>query len=170
MTVTGMIEPGEYKIERVFDAPAALVWRTWTEPDLVAKWYGPGVETVIHEMDVKPGGVWKVEMRWGENAMFQRADYTDVDSGAKLVWLHASTDADWQITTNPMMPDWPRILLTTVTFVETAGKTHLCLTWVPHNATEAEIAFFKQAIDGANKGWAAGMDMLAELLKDLQVS
>ena len=86
----------------------------------------------------------------------------------RLVWLHASSDADWNIIPSPMMKDWPRVLLTTVTFEENGGQTKMRLTWVPHEASEAEIACFAAAIGGADKGWAAGMVLLAELLAELQ--
>ena len=69
---------------------------------------------------------------------------------------------------NPMMPDWPRVLLTTVTFGEVGGKTKLRLTWEPHEATEAEVACFAAALAGMDKGWAAGMEILAEILAELQ--
>lgn len=77
-------------------------------------------------------------------------------------------DADWNITANPMMPNWPRILLTTVTFKEENGKTELRLTWVPHQASDAEISCFSDAIAGMDKGWASGSELLAELLAELQ--
>lgn len=157
-----------YVLERVFDAPRALVWRTWTEPDLLARWYGPNVETVVHRLDVEPGGLWLNEMKWGDNSNFQRVEYTEVTPPERLVWLHANSDADWNIISNPMMADWPRILLTTVTFEEENGQTRMRLTWVPHEASEAEIACFSAAIEGLDKGWGAGMELLAELLAELQ--
>ena len=46
-----MAELPEYVIDRIFDAPVALVWRAWTDPELLARWYGPGVETIIHKYD-----------------------------------------------------------------------------------------------------------------------
>jgi hypothetical protein len=42
------------------------------------------------------------------------------------------------------------------------------LVWQPHQATEAEIAFFAGAIAGMGKGWAAGMDALEKILAELQ--
>ena len=66
------------------------------------------------------------------------------------------------------MPDWPRVLLTTVTFEEDGVQTKLRLTWVPHDSSEAEIACFAAAMDGMDKGWGAGMELLAELLAELQ--
>jgi uncharacterized protein YndB with AHSA1/START domain len=163
-----MTETPIYVLEREFDAPAALVWRAWTEPELLARWYGPGVETIIHQLDVAPGGLWLGEMRWNGNANYQRVEYTEVVAPERLVWLHSMADADWNVIANPMMPDWPRALLTTVTFDEVGGKTKLRLTWEPHEATEAEIACFAAALAGMHKGWAAGMEILAEILAELQ--
>ncbi|MEM7778468.1 MAG: SRPBCC domain-containing protein [Pseudomonadota bacterium] len=157
-----------YELEREFDAPRSLVWRTWTEPELLARWYGPNVETIVHRLDVKPGGLWLGEMRWGGNAHYQRVEYTAVVPPERLEWLHSVSDADWNITANPMMPDWPRVLLTTVTFADHGAQTKMRLTWVPHQASDAEIACFAAAVAGMDKGWAAGMVLLAELLAELQ--
>ncbi len=163
-----MSELPTYVLEREFDAPAELVWKTWTEAELLARWYGPRVETIVHRLDVKPGGLWLNEMKWDGNSNFQRVEYTEVSPPERLVWLHSMSDADWNVVANPMMPDWPLVLLTTVTFKETDGKTKMHLTWVPHEASEAEITCFAVAIGGMDKGWGAGMDLLEELLAELQ--
>lgn len=157
-----------YVLERVFDAPRELVWRTWTEPELISRWYGPRVETVVHRLDLTPGGLWLNEMRWDGNSHYQRVEYTEVEAPERLVWLHSVCDADWNVISNPMMAGWPRVLLTTVTFEVDGKRTKMRLTWVPHEASEAEISCFAAAIDGLDKGWAAGMELLAELLADMQ--
>ena len=157
-----------YVLEREFDAPRALVWRAWTDPSLLTRWYGPKVETIVHRHDLKAGGLWLGEMRWGGKSNYQRVEFTEVTPPERLVWLHSVSDADWTVIANPMMPDWPRVLLTTVTFEEAAGRTKLRLTWVPHDASQAEITCFAGALDGMDKGWAAGMDLLAELLAEMQ--
>ena len=158
-----------YVLERVFDAPRELVWKTWTDSELLPRWYGPRVETIIHRLEVKPGGLWLLEMQMGGNSNYQRVEYTEVTPPERLVWLHSNSDADWNIISSPMMADWPRVLLTTVTFEEDGGQTKMRLTWVPHEASEAEIAGFAAAMDGMDKGWGAGMELLAELLAELQV-
>jgi len=157
-----------YVLERVFDAPRALVWKTWTDPDLVSRWYGPNVETVIHRLDAKPGGLWLVEMKWGDTSKFERIEYTEVDPPSRLVWLQSGADADFNVAPNPMMPDWPRVLHTVVTFEAQGDKTKLRLTWTPHEASDAELACFAGAIANLDKGWGAGMALLEELLADLQ--
>ena len=157
-----------YVLEREFDAPAELVWKTWTDAELLPRWYGPRVETIIHQLDVKPGGLWLNEMKWDGNSNYQRVEYTEVSPPNRLVWLHSMSDADWNVVANPVMPDWPLVLLTTVTFEETGGRTKMRLTWVPHEASEAELACFAAAIGGMDKGWGAGMELLTALLAELQ--
>jgi len=157
-----------YVLERVFDAPRDLVWKTWTDPVLLARWYGPNVETIIHRLDVEPGGLWLVEMKWGENSRFERIEYQEVESPERLVWLQSMADADFNPASNPMMPDWPRVLHTVVTFEEMGDKTKLRLVWTPYEATDAEIACFAGAIANLDKGWGASMAILEELLAELQ--
>lgn len=157
-----------FVLERTFDAPIELVWRTWTEPELLARWYGPGVETIVHQFDPKPGGLWLGEMKWGDNSNYQRVEFTEVEPPSKLVWLHSVSDKAWKIIANPRMPDWPMILLTTVLFEADGSQTKMRLTWAPHEATEAEINCFAAALPGLNKGWGAGMDLLAQLLEEMQ--
>ncbi len=163
-----MSELPTYVLEREFDAPADLVWKTWTDAELLPRWYGPRVETIIHQLDVKPGGLWLNEMKWDGNSNYQRVEYTEVSPPNRLVWLHSMSDAEWNVVANPMMPDWPLVLLTTVTFEETGGRTKMRLTWVPHEASEAELACFAAAIGGMDKGWGAGMELLTALLAELQ--
>ncbi len=163
-----MTELPTYVLAREFDAPRELVWRTWTEPELLKRWYGPNVETVVHCLDVRVGGLWLNEMKRGENSNHQRAEFVEVVAPERLVMLMSNTDGDWNIKANPMMPDWPRTLLTTVTFAAAGERTSLHLTWVPHQPTDNEIACFAGAIPGLDKGWAKGMALLGELLGELK--
>jgi len=52
--------PGErdVHVERIFDAPRELVYRTFTDPELIPQWWGMGAVRV-DEMDVRPGGKWR---------------------------------------------------------------------------------------------------------------
>src|SRR2546430_11151240 len=53
----------EILLTRVFDAPRELVFKVWTDPEHVGRWWGPrGFTNTIHEMDVRPGGVWRFTM------------------------------------------------------------------------------------------------------------
>ncbi|WDR05125.1 SRPBCC domain-containing protein [Devosia rhodophyticola] len=156
----------EYQLDRLFNAPRALVWRAWTEPELLARWYGPGVETIIHQFDLEPGGIWLNEMKWADKSMKSKALFMEVETEQKLVWHHSSTDADWNIAANPMMPDWPRTLLTTVTFSDADAGTKVRLTQIPIDPTEAEITCFADKMSGMDNGWGSGYKIIDEMLAE----
>ncbi len=158
----------EFVLEREFDAPRELVWRAWTDPNFLQRWYGPGVETIIHKFDLEPDGVWLNEMKMSGGSNFQKIIFKEVSKPEKLVWHHCSADADWNIAANPMMPDWPRILLTTVTFEERGDQTSVRLSQIPLDATDAEIACFAKMKDGMSGGWGSGYAIIDELLAELQ--
>lgn len=158
----------EYILDRVFDAPRELVWRAWTDPTILHTWYGPNIETVIHEFDLEAGGAWLNEMKWGDNSNFSKMLFQEVVAPEKLIWMHHScTDADWNDMANPMMADWPKVLLTTVTFEENGEQTNVRLSQIPYEATDAEAACFAQAMAGMSKGWGSGYEILDGLLKEL---
>ena len=159
----------EYVIDRVFDAPRELVWRAWTDPELLHRWYGPGAETIIHKFDLEPGGLWLNEMKWGGNSNYQKVVFQEVAQPERLVWHHhSSTDSDWNDVANPMMAGWPRLLLTTVTFADEGDRTKVRLTQVPLEATDAEIACFAEAMSNMDKGWGSGYAILDEILAELR--
>jgi uncharacterized protein YndB with AHSA1/START domain len=54
----------EIRVERVFDAPRAHVFSVWTDPELIPEWWGD--ETVVEEMDVRPGGTYRFRTPFGE--------------------------------------------------------------------------------------------------------
>ncbi len=163
-----MSEIPEYKLERIFEAPRELVWRAWTDPELLHRWYGPGIETIIHKFDLKPGGSWLNEMKWGGNSDFSKMVFQEVTPPSMLVWHHSSSDSDWNIITSPMMADWPRVLLTTVIFEDMGDRTNVRLTQVPIEATDAEIACFAAKMAGMDKGWGGGYAIMDELFVELQ--
>ena len=163
-----MSELPEFVLDREFDAPRELVWRAWTDPALLAQWYGPNVETVIHQFFLEPEGVWLNEMKMQQGSSYQKVVFKKVAEPEKLVWHHySSVDADWNPAASPMMPDWPQLLLTTVTFSEAAGKTLVRLSQVPMNASEAELACFAEMKDNMGGGWGQGYALIDELLKTL---
>lgn len=49
----------EIRVEREFDAPRDRVWRAFTEPELVAQWWGRGNKLVIERLEVEHGGHWR---------------------------------------------------------------------------------------------------------------
>ncbi len=165
-----MSEVPEYVVERMFDAPRGMVWRAWTDPELLARWYGPGVDTIIHKFDLKPGGVWLNEMKWGDKSDLSKAVFQEIVPEEKIVWHQSSTDADWNIISNPMMADWPRVMLTVVTFEDADTRTRVRLTWTPLQASEAEMACFANVMGNMGKGWESGFAVMDEMFAEMQAA
>ena len=158
----------EFVLDRAFKAPRELVWRAWTDPQLLSRWYGPNIETVIHKFELKPGGLWLNEMKMKQMSDLSKIVFQEVVALEKLVWLHSSADQDWNVIANPMMPDWPRTISTTVTFSDAGEQTNVRLVWVPHEATETEIACFAGAVENFGGGWESGYAIIDTILEELQ--
>ncbi|RBL89994.1 SRPBCC family protein [Chitinophaga flava] len=108
----------ELVIHRTFDAPRELVFKAWTEPELLIKWWGPkGFTNTFHEIDVRPGGVWRYTMHSAEGQHFEnRITYSAVEPPYRLAYLHDSgIDND---------PDRFEV---DINFEEQHGKTHLTM-------------------------------------------
>ena len=54
----------QIQVVRMFDAPRELVFRNWTEPELIARWFAPDPYSVTEcQLDARPGGKWRVQYR-----------------------------------------------------------------------------------------------------------
>lgn len=156
-----------FVLERDFAAPPALVWRAWTEPDLFARWYGPGVETHIVGFEARAGGGWRLEMHMPGGVGHQSAEITAFEPPHRLDMIMCTCDAEWAVAANPAMPDWPRRLLTEVTLSAIDTGTRQRLVWTPHQAEPREIAFFAGAMENLGMGWGMGFDELARILDEI---
>ena len=74
-------------LERIVDVPKELVWKAWTTPEYLKKWFTPApVETVDCEIDLRPGGIFKTIMRMPDGQEMSNAGcYLEVVENEKLV-------------------------------------------------------------------------------------
>lgn len=133
----------EMVITRLLNAPRELVFEVWTNPKHIAHWWGPnGFTNTIHEMDVKPGGIWRFMMH-GPNGMDfpNRIVYNEVVKPERLVYTHSSED-----------PNDPNVFQTTVTFEQQGNKTLLTMTSVFPTAEElTRVVKEYGALEGGNQ-------------------
>ncbi len=154
-----------FVISRTFDAPHALVWKAWTEPERIAKWLGPkGAIIGVGKMDFRVGGTYHYSFHYAEQDMWGKVYYREITEPDRLVYVNTFSDEQGCITRHPLAPTWPAELLTTVTFVERNGKTTVTVEWIPINATEAEIKTFDEGRNSMNQGWGGTFERLAEYL------
>ena len=137
-------------ITRVFDAPRGLVFKAWTEPEHLERWQGAprGFAVTAHQMEVRPGGAYRVCMRSPEGVdHWLQGVYREIVEPERLVFTHVWLDAQGR-------PG--KETLVTITFAERGGKTELTLHQVGFKSVESR--------DGHKEGWTSTFDRLADYL------
>jgi uncharacterized protein YndB with AHSA1/START domain len=148
-------------IVRIVDASRELVWKAWTEPEHLMRWWAPkGCTTPFCKVDLRPGGKFHYCMRLPEGRdIWGMGVYREIVAPARLVYADSFADAQG----NPVPPahygmsaSHPAESLVTVTFEEHAGKTRVTL--------RHAIAVAVEERKGAEQGWGEMLDRLAETL------
>ena len=80
----------------MIDAPRALVFQAWTDPEQIARWWGPkGFITVDYDMDVRPGGAYRFRMRSPEGTDHRkRGVYREIVAPERIVFTFAWEEPD----------------------------------------------------------------------------
>lgn len=144
---------GTVAITRVFDAPRALVWQAWTDPKMMAQWFGPrGFTSSVPELDVRVGGALRIVMHGPDgNDYPMKGVFREVVPPERLVFSNIAIDKNG----NHLLEGE-----TTITFSEHGGKT--TLTVKAHAVGKAAIA--AQMLAGMEAGWTQSIDKLEELV------
>jgi uncharacterized protein YndB with AHSA1/START domain len=152
-------------IERTFDAPRELVWRAWTDPEQVKKWWGPKDFTApVVKHDFRVGGKWLYAMQSASfndgRPIWATGVYREIIEPERIVMTDSFADEDGNIVPAShyaMEGEFPLEMLITVTFEDAgSGKTRLT---IRHEGLPAG----EQAA-GANVGWNESLDKLTEAL------
>lgn len=153
-------------ISRELEAPLALVWKVFTEPEHMKNWWGPkGVKVGFSKMDFRHGGTFHYCMRTPDGKdIWGRMVYREIVPMEKIVLINSFSDEKGGLTRHPMNPAWPIEMLTIFTFTEMNGKTTFTVHWEPHHSTEEEIRTFDNGRDSMKGGWTGTLDQLTEYL------
>jgi uncharacterized protein YndB with AHSA1/START domain len=91
---TRVTDDRELLIERLLDAPPSLVYKVWTEPEHLIRWWGPkDFSTPSCDMKVKPGGRFRMLIRSGDGTDYwMRGEYREVVEAERLVFTFAWED------------------------------------------------------------------------------
>lgn len=152
----------ELKIIREFDAPRELLWKVWTDPIRVMRWWGPKVFTSPYcKIDFRVGGTYLNCMRSPEGKDYWSTGiYREIIPMEKIVCTDSFADENGNIVPASyyeMNSDWPRELFVTITFEEFDGKTKFTLDHVGFPSdTDSELA---------KQGWNESFDKLADYIR-----
>ena len=136
------------RITRVFAAPREKVFRAWTDPEALRKWFAPsdGYTTRIPELDLTVGGRYRVEMTSPDGKVhIVTGAYREVRPPEKLVYT-------WKWENDPGMGE----TLVSVEFHDRGGRTELVLTH--------ELFPSDKARQEHNKGWGGCLDRLEKFV------
>jgi len=149
-------------ITRFLDAPREKVWKAWTEPDEVKKWWGPAPFTSPSaRIDLRVGGRYLLCMRSPEGKDYWSTGvYREIVPNERLVYTDSFADEKGRVvpaTHYGLSGDFPLEMRVTVTFGEHGGKTKMTL------RHEGLPAGEMTRLTGA--GWNSSLDKLAESLR-----
>lgn len=157
----------QFVINRSFEAPLALMFDMWTQPEHIANWTAPtGCEMHFIHADVRVGGGAFYSMSSPGGTMYGRTRYEEIRSPDRIVYTQQFCDEHENITRHPMAPTWPETMRTTVQLsAEGPDRTRVTLTWEPTgDATAEEVATFAGARTGMTQGWTGSFDKLEAVL------
>jgi uncharacterized protein YndB with AHSA1/START domain len=157
----------EVVITRTLDAPRELVWKAWTEPERIMRWWGPkGFTSPACEIDLRVGGKYLSCMRSPDGKDYwSRGVFREIKRHERLVMTDSFADAEGNTVPASyygMSGDWPLEMLITLTLEEQEGKTKLTIS---HSGTEGVSDEDRKNMQ---QGWDESLDKLAEALVSWQ--
>lgn len=149
-TTANRVSDTELVVTRTFNAPPHRIFQAWTQPELFRQWWVPtssGLTLVSCEIDVRPGGSYRLEFRHptAPQPMAFFGTYSDVVENVLLVW------------TNEESPDGS---VTTVTFEDRDGKTLL----IVHDRYPSKAVLDAEIASGSTDGMRETLEQLGEFL------
>ena len=143
----------EILIEHVFDAPRELVWKAWTDPEHVAKWWGPhGMTTRVDELDLRPGGRWRYVMMAPDGSEYpQKGVFREIVPPETIV-----TSAEFEVGA-----EGPHKVILTYRFDDLGDKTKLTM------RSGMYLPMGEQEQMGVIEGWNSNFDSLDDYLATL---
>jgi uncharacterized protein YndB with AHSA1/START domain len=123
----------EIVITRVFDAPRARLWKAWTDPELMKRWWGgKGITCPVCSIDLRVGGHYKYSMQFPDGlTVWATGVYREIHEPDHLVFTDSFGDENGNIVSPTMYgmgADFPEELLIELTFEKVGNdKTKLTL-------------------------------------------
>jgi uncharacterized protein YndB with AHSA1/START domain len=162
----------DFVVTRILNAPPEMVFKAWTDPKHMARWWGPHHFTnPVCELNVRPGGAWRIVMRGPDGADHPaKGVYREIESPKRIVMTidHSELSDQWHDMVNPQRDKSlgkPKVeALTTATFDDLDGKTNLTIR-MRFESTVVRDALLKI---GMNEGWSQSLERLATELANVR--
>jgi uncharacterized protein YndB with AHSA1/START domain len=156
-----------FVINRTFEAPINVLFDMWTDPQHLAQWLPPTGSTMrLITPDIRVGGTSFYSMSDGNNTMYGRITYLEINRPSRIVYTQQFSDEHGNVSRYPAMPTWPETMRTNVVFAEEGpAQTRVTVTWeVVGPATREEMETFINGRAGMTVGWTGSFDKLETYL------
>jgi len=152
-------------LERVVEVSRELVWRAWTEPEHLMKWFTPMPwKTVECDIDLRPGGLFRTVMRSPEGQDFPNLGcYLEVIKNERLVWTNA-LEAGFRPASAAEATSCGPFLFTGIISIEAHGKGTKYTAIALHGD---EAASKQHAEMGFQDGWGTALEQLVAHAKTM---
>ena len=149
-------EEREVSLTRVYDAPRETVFKAWTDPEQVARWWAPKMFTAtVCEVDARVGGKLRIVMRAPDGSEYpMRGEFREMVVPERLSFTNIAVDNE----DRPIIDGF-----TTVLFAAEGDKTRLTVI----TRGKAVVPAAVQYLQGMEAGWSQMLEKLAELLPEL---
>ena len=142
----------EIRVERVFDAPRDRVWRAFTEPALVAQWWGRGNKLVVERFELERGGHWRFVEHGPDGVHGFEGRFREITPKDRIVQTF-----EWD-----GMPGY--VAVDTATFEDLGdGRTRVVTTSLFHTTEERDGMLSSGMEQGLGESYAALDRLLANL-------
>ncbi len=142
----------EIVVTRVFEAPRELVWRAFTDPKLVAQWWGRGNKLIVERMELERGGHWRYVEHSLDGVHGFEGRYREVTPPESIVQTF-----EWD-----GMPGY--VAINTLTFEDIGnGRTRVVTSSIFHTTEERDGMLRSGMETGLSESYAA-LDKLLESL------
>ncbi len=146
-------------LQRDVDIPLEAVWRAWTDPSWITRWFTPAPWKTPHcELDLRPGGRFFTVMQSPEGEDFpQEGCFLEVQTPTRLVWTSAL-----RAGYAPAPPDAFPAITVVISLEPVEGGTRYVATVLHASAEDRE----KHAAMNFHEGWGAALDQLVVAVKE----
>ncbi len=148
----------ELILTRILGAPRSLVFKVWTDPQHLAKWWGPrGFTNPVCEIDVRPGGLIRIDMRGPDGTVYpMKGVFHEIAEPERLVFTSSALEDEHG---KPLLE-----ILNTVTFEDFHGITKLFLHARVLTKDFQMTPQVAAALSGMEQGWSESFYRLADHL------
>lgn len=151
-------------LERVVDVKPEIVWKAWTRPEHLKRWFVPAPWTIAEvEVDLKPGGIFKTVMQSPEGQKFPNMGcFLEIVENKKLVWTDVLLPGFRPVQS---LESGAGLAFTATILIEPQGQGTKYQAIVMHGDPESRK---KHEAMGFHDGWGKCLDQLVALAPQIR--